>query len=345
MILPAKLSPTRLAVLGLSLALACTKTSEDAPARSRPAPQRAPATERPPKAEAKALSAADYWKAVALQRIVNRREDGDTVWLEIGDADASHPAKIDRAALEDGEARDRGYRAAIEELVTRLHEPDSAGQAAAIDQLQRLTRTERGGPHAWMDWHDESGDFLVFNEGLNRVDVDTERKHSSRPEAGDGLRLWAQLDKDRYKVDEPIELSVRLENAHEKSGDLDDSVWVNRRLALGSELFVEVRHNERNEIAVLPQKPIGSSPSPTAEHFQKVGGTRSIDRRIELTRVLEEPTLPPGKYAVDVRYVNAHRGDALGLAPTERSKQLPGGGPAWTGELQSLTLLFEVVPW
>ena len=288
-------------------------------------PEPAPEPAGPAKADASRVDARTWWRHVALGEIDKGELDGEDSYATIGTGEDARMVVSAAASLQDAGYRDAGYRDAVDALVVSLR--DERKRSDARDRLETLTKTERGAWENWIAWHDEHGDFLLYNADLDRVDVDTARMQAGAPPVVGGLALDVRLASDRIGQDAPLNVTVRLKNVTQ--GDEAAGILVNQRLALGHELQVEIRRHSPEDVAAVELRP-AADPGPVGpESFTTLPPGASLDASIDLAPRLSSP-LSPGHYMVRLTYVNA--------ATRE-------GAAAWTGTLPSLRRFVRVVPW
>lgn len=320
-------------VICTALAVGCSGDSPKGDATPAPSPKAEPAPEPAPEPKPGGLSRADatrldarvWWRHVALGEIETAELDGDDSVATLGAGDDARLVVCPAATLQDPTARDAGYRDAVDALVIALRDPQRRADARA--RLEVLTKTQRGAWENWIGWHDEHGDFLVYNPELDRVDVDTARMQAGAPPVIGGLALDVRLASDRIGQGDPLKVTVRLTNV--TRGDDAAGIVVNQRLALGHELQVEIRAHAPEDIAEVALRP-AADPGPIGpDSFTTLPPGASLDATIDLAPRLAAP-LAPGHYMVRLSYVNA---------ATQQ------GAAAWTGTLPSLRRFVRVVPW
>jgi hypothetical protein len=297
--------------------------AEPAPAVATPEPEPTPAG--PSKADAERVDARTWWRHVAIGEIERAEALGDESFATIGAGPDARMIACPTASLEDAVAREAGYRDGMDALVIALR--DERRRADAREQLEALTKTERGAWENWIGWHDQHGDFLVYNAELDRVDVDRARMEAGTPPVVGGLSLDVRLGSDRIGQDDPLSVTVRLKNV--TVGDAAAPIVVNQRLALGHELKVEVRTHAPEDVSEVSLRPATDPGPPGPDDFTTLPPGASIDAKIDLAPRLAS-ALKPGHYMVRLTYENAARQD---------------GDAAWTGTLPSLRRFVRVVPW
>ena len=285
-----------------------------------------------------------YWYHEKLGNVRSFEARNDVVSVTIFGHHGPMPYWLSGEEMRNGVEKMRGYRDALlywQEFLrsTLLHE-----QEIGVQKLQEQTGLNLSEPEGWLKWFDENGDFVTWDEAQDRYIIDEERKAKHWAEAIRGLRLTMRLDRSRYKVGEPIGITVRLENVHPYSGTLDTHLWVNGRLLWEADVAVELRTHAAHDVSYHRLRDLPPAPALTQEDFVYLDGQGAVEKSWELTTALANPRLSAGRYSLKVRYVHSDTGAAIGLRPNALSEQLPQRGPAWTGTLESLTEFFEVAP-
>ena len=283
-----------------------------------------------------------YWSSEKLGRIRSLEVEDDVVYISIFEHHGPQPYWLTGAEMRDEVEKIRGYRDAVSTWVGLLRDGIDTQREWALKTLQENVGLSSSEPSDWRRWYDENGDFLVWDEAHGKYAVDQERKSNRLAEAIRGLRFSMRTDKTRYKVGEPIWVTVQLENIYPRSGRMDSRLWVNARLLWDADVKVELRTHEVNDAGYHHHRDMPPAPSLTREDVKLLDGSNAVEKSFELTAAHVEPQLKPGHYSIQATYKNDEPGTVFGLQPTAHSEMLPERGPVWTGYLETLTEFIEL---
>jgi hypothetical protein len=322
-------------LLAASTLLACGGDEPAPAAAPRPAPAEvAPAVDAAPEAEAEPeiardgateISVAEYWRAHAAGRIQRQQVDGDRTYAVIRDGDG--PVVAMTAALADPAAKSMGYRAAVDDLVLALRDPNARKDALA--RIETLTKTERGAWENWIRWHAEHGDYLVYDETLDRTSVDESLRAAGVAAAVDGIRVTLSTP-DRVRRGEPWRIKLDIANV---AGPEGGARQLCRRFALGADLRIELRRDEPKDASVVALTEPATATTLTAEDFEVLEPGRDLEVTVDLAPLLP-PGIAPGQYRLRAIYAGAS------LLPS-----MSPAAPAWSGEAASLGRGVRIVEW
>ena len=324
-------------MVALSASMIVPLACAEAPSQSK-----TPAASHRIKHEHNHASPRSYWASEKLGRIQSFEVEDDVVYVMIFEHHGPQPYWLTGAEMRDGIEKARGYRDAAQAWVNLAQLGIETQQAWAVKTLQENLGLRFTKPAEWLQWYDEHGDFLRWDDKQGRYVVDQERKAKHLAEAVQGLRFSLRTDKTRYGVGEPIWITIRLENVYPESGIMDSRLWVNARLLWDTDVQVELRTHELDDVGSLLYRDTAAAPGLAREDFQLLDGGRAVEKSVELTAALVKPSLKPRHYSIKATYKNEEPGVRFGLPPTAQSEVLPQRGPAWTGDLETLAEFFEV---
>ena len=307
-----------------------------------PSPSQTPAVSHRIKHEHNHASPRYYWASEKLGRIQSFEVEEDVVYVTIFEHHGPQPYWLTGSEMRDGIEKTRGYRDAVQAWVGLVRDGIETQKAWAVKTLQEHLGLSFTEPVEWLQWADDNGDFVLWDDTQGRYVVDQERKTTRLAEAVRGLRFSLHTDKTRYKVGEPIWITVRLENVYPASGIMDSRLWGNKRLLWDADVQVELRTHELGDVGYHHHRDTSPAPILAREDFKLLDGGDAVEKSFELTAALVEPQLKPRHYSIKATYKNDEPGARFGLHPTTQSEVLPQRGPAWTGYLETLTEFFEV---
>jgi hypothetical protein len=307
---------------------AATKAAPNEPAPApAPEPDESADVPRIHRDAATPLAATEYWHATALGRIRHSEADDAQTWVLI--ADGEGPRVIDTDALAGLDYKSLGYRAAVDDLVLNLRNPETRPDALA--RLEALTKTDRGAWENWIRWHAEHGDFLVYNEDLTRVEVDETLRSQGVALAVDGIRVRLSTP-DRVRSGQPWKITLDVANV--TAGDEAGPRQLCQRFALGEDIQVTLRRDDPQNAGEVDLRPAtGEAYDLTPDSFVVLESGQDLSTTIDIAPMLPGE-LAPGQYRLRATYL----GRPL-LA------EMSPAAPAWAGEASSLSKRVRVVEW
>jgi hypothetical protein len=324
-------------MVALSASMIVPMACAEAPSQSK-----TPAVSHRIKHEHNHASPRYYWASEKLGRIRSFEVEDDVVYVMIFEHHGPRSYWLTGAELRDGLEKARGYQDAAHQWINLVQHGIDTQQAWAVKTLQENFGFLFTEPAEWLQWYDENGDFLRWDDDHGKYVVEQERKTKHLAEAVRGLRFSLHTDKTRYGAGEPIWITVRLEYVYPMSGAMDSRLWVKGRLLWDTDVQVELRTHELDDVGYHHHRDTAPAPSLAREDFQLLDGGDAVEKSFELTAALVELSLKPRHYSIKATYKNEERGVRFGLPPTAQSEVLPQRGPAWTGYLETLTEFFEV---
>lgn len=195
-------------------------------------------------------------------------------------------------------------------------------------------------PEKCLKWIENNEDYFFWDEEKSILNIAEQRRMANFGRAVRGMGLSIKADKTIYSQNEPIVLTVKLENILPASGILCAVFPVNARMLIYTEILLDVR-NEAGGYVRFP------APAPprnlTVEDFKALDGGQFIESQEDLASQLYEKPLAPGRYHIQATYQNYELGKELSVpASCAGSSVLLESGPAWAGRIFSNTVTIEV---
>ncbi len=125
----------------------------------------------------KEITVESYWYNKALDRVLTESDSGDYIVGTIQARHAVSPFRVNRNKAQGKDARTRGVKMAVEELIAWI---DSNLAEYATTRLAKLTgETHLRGE--WIDWFRTNGPYLSWSTERQQLVVDEEAKQQQVP--------------------------------------------------------------------------------------------------------------------------------------------------------------------
>jgi len=294
--------------------------------------------------ESNKIDAEYYWYSQKRGILEAEEKEDGIVYVSIFQHHGPQDYWLEEKELEDIISKTRGYRGVVQFWIGFLRSTIDSEIEWGTKQLEENFDTSLSNKEKWLQWYDENGEFLMWDDEQEKFFVDEERKSKHLSEAENRLLLGLSTNKEVYKVGESIEVEIILENVYPPSGRFTSMMWVNTRLFWNVGVKIELRTHETNDVGYWHLLPPPPPPELKAGDFELLDGGQKIVKTYVVSKHLTDFPLKSGHYSIKAFYENHVLGKKFDLDPQSTvSENLPNQGPAWTGEIASLTEFFKVI--